>query len=173
MLSIASALIHLHDQSIAHLDIKSLNVLIAGGGSVKLADVGLSRLVKNERTVLSGPNTYAWASPEQLENFAGTAADIWSFGTTLWEVRIRTHFVFVCQSQYNVEFQNAPAEDITQGCMLSCYLRIIRPDASPYTQVPSEDDLDEECEGAIAETQVQTTDRNSSAVSPGIVLRPN
>ena len=67
MLSIALALNHIHGRRICHFDIKSPNVLLAKDGQAKLADVGLSKLVKDDATAMSRPGTYSYAAPEQLQ----------------------------------------------------------------------------------------------------------
>ena len=87
MLSLALAVHHLHSFGIAHLDIRTPNILLSKDGMAKLADVGLSRLVK-QKAKLSMPGTFIRASPIRLEGPAGLPADIWAFGTILWEVSI-------------------------------------------------------------------------------------
>lgn len=87
MLSIAVALWHLHSKRISHFDVKCANILLDKTGQAKLADVGLSRFLKADETAVTSLGTPAYAAPEQHCGLsAGTAADIWAFGVTLWEV---------------------------------------------------------------------------------------
>ena len=86
MLSVAIALNHLHSKNIAHLDIKSPNILLTSHGEAKVADVGLSTMIQQGLSIVSRTSTFAWSAPEQLHGHAGKPADIWAFGTVLWEV---------------------------------------------------------------------------------------
>ena len=65
MLSVALALNHLHGKNIVHLDLKSPNILLSKHGEAKVADVGLSRLIQQETSLVSRVATFAWAAPEQ------------------------------------------------------------------------------------------------------------
>ena len=52
---------------VVHLDLKSLNVLIAADGSAKISDVGLSALMKHSclsQSLIGG--TQAWMAPEVM-----------------------------------------------------------------------------------------------------------
>ena len=87
MLSVAVALCHLHSKRISHFDVKCVNILLDKDGQAKLADVGLGKFLKQDDTVVTRTGTPAYAAPEQqYGKNAGTAADIWAFGVTLWEV---------------------------------------------------------------------------------------
>lgn len=50
-LDIVKGLIYLHSRDIAHLDVKSPNVMLAADGRAKLGDVGLGKLVASARAV--------------------------------------------------------------------------------------------------------------------------
>lgn len=88
MQSIASGLFSLHELHISHLDLKSPNILIASDGRVKIADLGLGKMVKGVDTVVSQLATLHWMAPEVLRGRGGSASDVWAFGTILWEVRL-------------------------------------------------------------------------------------
>ena len=52
---------------VVHLDVKSLNILIAADGSAKISDVGLSALMKHSclsQSLIGG--TQAWMAPEVM-----------------------------------------------------------------------------------------------------------
>ena len=131
MLSIALAVNHLHARRIAHLDMKSPNILLSKDGLAKLADVGLSRLVKQDATALSMPGTFSWASPEQTEGRAGLPADVWAFGTILWEVNIFKALFCSCTG---LCIQNLLL--YIQGMLEECRLHPLRLNADPVRGWP-------------------------------------
>ena len=67
--NIASGLHYLHEMKhVIHFDLKSPNVLLDRHGTAKIADVGLSKILRDttHNTISSGIGTMMWASPEQL-----------------------------------------------------------------------------------------------------------
>ncbi len=90
LISIVTALCNLHANSFAHFDLKTPNVLIASDGSVKVADVGLGKLVMGSQNIrLSHPGTYVWAAPEQLKLAGSFASDIFALSTIIHEVGLQ------------------------------------------------------------------------------------
>ena len=88
-LDVARGLAYLHARSIVHLDVKSLNVLLAHDLTAKLADCGAARaLGDRDRATLTSPaGTLAWMAPEiMLGEHATDKADMHSFGVVLWEL---------------------------------------------------------------------------------------
>ncbi|KAI7846195.1 hypothetical protein COHA_000265 [Chlorella ohadii] len=74
--------------AVAHRDLKSANLLVDASWHVKVSDFGLSRAVdasKAASTVLvTNPR---WLAPCVLSGLPGQlAADVWAFGTVMWEV---------------------------------------------------------------------------------------
>ncbi len=86
-IQVASALRHASQFGIVHADIKPANLLIAGGGRIKLSDFGLSR-IQNEPgqpTTVSG--TPAYVAPELIQgNPISIQSDMYALGITLFEL---------------------------------------------------------------------------------------
>ncbi|XP_019150370.1 PREDICTED: mitogen-activated protein kinase kinase kinase 1-like isoform X2 [Ipomoea nil] len=81
---------YLHDQHVAHRDIKCANILVDDSGFVKLADFGLAQIIKLNN-VQSITGTAFWMAPEVVRgrNSNWLAADIWSLGCTVLEMLTR------------------------------------------------------------------------------------
>jgi hypothetical protein len=89
---VADALAHAWDtQAIVHCDIKPDNVMIDSDGTIKVADLGLSRSIgalshaEDEDEVMGTPN---YMSPEQIrgEPDLDCASDIYSLGAMLYQM---------------------------------------------------------------------------------------
>lgn len=71
---------------ILHCDIKPNNILIASGGSVRIGDYGLLKLLKDPKTKIIGHTGSAkYYSPERHEGEFAMPADIWALGVSLVE----------------------------------------------------------------------------------------
>ncbi len=83
-----SAFDYAHKRGIVHRDIKPANVMVAKGGTVKVVDFGIARVVETSKTqtgMLIG--TFAYMSPEQYHGeHADERSDIWSFGVLMYEL---------------------------------------------------------------------------------------
>ncbi|KAL3071957.1 hypothetical protein niasHT_035827 [Heterodera trifolii] len=90
--AVCSAVEFLHSRAIIHRDIKAGNVLLTGDGAVKLADFGVSAIMKNNERRDSFIGTPYWMAPEVIicETFKDRPydcrADIWSLGITCIEM---------------------------------------------------------------------------------------
>ena len=89
-LQICDAVEHAHRNLIVHRDLKPTNIFVNRGGTVKLLDFGIAKLLgENEAaTVTVAPRlTPAYASPEQIRgNSITTATDVFSLGVVLYEL---------------------------------------------------------------------------------------
>lgn len=90
---ILRALAYLHENNIAHRDIKGANILVDDAGVAKLADFGCSKSVSVKSGIMGAENfqtmlgTPYWMAPEVMRSEGhGRLADIWSFGCTLIEM---------------------------------------------------------------------------------------
>ncbi len=84
---------HLHQRSILHRDLKSLNVLLDLNFRAKLADFGLSTLKLSSTSTTAGglKGTPRWLSPELFKRGAKatTASDIYALMMIFWELITR------------------------------------------------------------------------------------
>lgn len=77
---------YIHRKRILHRDIKLDNILLDGNGNVKIADFGVSKLVKPGDVMHEQSGTPAYIAPEILreKGYKGFKADIWSAGVVLY-----------------------------------------------------------------------------------------
>ena len=77
---------YIHSKSILHRDIKLDNILLDGKGKVKIADFGVSKIVKKGEVMCEQSGTPAYIAPEIIRDkgYKGFKADLWSAGVVLY-----------------------------------------------------------------------------------------
>jgi serine/threonine protein kinase/Tfp pilus assembly protein PilF len=88
-LQIAEGLGHAHRRHIIHRDVKTDNIMLTEGGSLKITDFGLAKLKGGASLTKVGSTvgTAAYMSPEQFEGRdVDQRSDIFSFGVVLYEL---------------------------------------------------------------------------------------
>lgn len=90
VVKILEGLNYLHEQNVAHCDLKAANILTTKNGNVKLSDFGVSLNLKavkemgRKNDAIGTPN---WMAPEVIELKGVTVkADIWSLACTIIEL---------------------------------------------------------------------------------------
>lgn len=82
---ILSGLEFLHSKQIIHRDLKPANVLLQGD-TPRLADFGISRLMKVESASLNIAGTPFYMSPEAFDRKRNAQTDIWAVGVMLYQM---------------------------------------------------------------------------------------
>lgn len=77
---------YLHSLRICHRDLKPENILLDQGNNVKIADFGLSNIMRDGEFLRTSCGSVNYAAPEIIngERYAGPGVDVWSCGVILY-----------------------------------------------------------------------------------------
>ena len=77
---------YIHNHNIVHRDIKLDNILIDLDNNIKICDFGVSKIIRNNESMIEQCGTPAYIAPEILLNrgYEGFGVDIWSAGVVLY-----------------------------------------------------------------------------------------
>lgn len=89
-MEIALGLIHIHSHGIAHLDIKSENILIDRNDRAMITDFGLSMKYNGNDKIIEGRGTTMFIAPEGFEGKGrrsdASKMDVYAFGMVIYEL---------------------------------------------------------------------------------------
>ncbi len=85
ILGVLSGLEHLHARGINHRDVKPANILFQGN-TPRLADFGISSILKSVNQSVNAVGTPAYMAPEAFYGQRDKQTDIWSVGVVLYQM---------------------------------------------------------------------------------------
>ena len=87
MIQISQGLNCIHQQNIAHLDIKPSNILVFEDNILKITDFGISKAIPTEKSINATRWTHSYAPPEYFEGRKFLLEpDIWALGCVFYEL---------------------------------------------------------------------------------------
>lgn len=108
------ALEHIHKFGVVYRDLKLENILLDADGHIRVADFGLSKLLKSPNGALKMTNTFCgtreYVAPEMIQGtMYDTTLDIWTYGILLYEMLSgRTPFHTLDRSDIYKRIEKAP-----------------------------------------------------------------
>ena len=133
-LGVLAAVAHAHSHLIVHRDIKPGNIFVAAGGTVKLLDFGIAKLLQGEGEAAptqsnAVPLTPQYAAPEQLLGKpVTTVTDVYSLGLVLYVLLTGAHPI-AAGNRSNAELMRAVLTEEPARASLATTVPTIRPRA--------------------------------------------
>jgi tRNA A-37 threonylcarbamoyl transferase component Bud32 len=91
IIQISSVFLFYHNSGVVHRDLKTMNVLLSEGQSIKICDFGLARFKADlNKGSMQFSGTPAYMAPELFKKQSyDEKVDVFAFGTVVWEVLTR------------------------------------------------------------------------------------
>uniref|UniRef100_A0A671MLM3 G protein-coupled receptor kinase n=1 Tax=Sinocyclocheilus anshuiensis TaxID=1608454 RepID=A0A671MLM3_9TELE len=84
---ILCGLSHLHKKSIVYRDLKPENILLDDNGHIRISDLGLAIILKEEKLVKGRVGTVGYMAPEVITNtYYSVSVDWWGLGCLIYEM---------------------------------------------------------------------------------------
>ena len=184
-LEVARGLDAIHAAGLLHQDIKPANLILGCDGAVRIADLGVARMLR-DHTSLNLPlgntptGTLAYAAPEVLngERDLGPGVDLYALGATLFQLTsgVLPHGGSLYQTLLDsadgvVRWPDDAPDDIPEW-FVAAVLRLLARD--PNARLPSARALAEQLENPGDRHQItaQRSPRESAAQSNSFVVLP-
>ncbi len=150
---ILAGLAHLHSRRIVHRDLKPDNILLKGT-TPRLADFGLSRVLRSTSMSAVVAGTPVYMAPEAFKGKRNPQTDLWSVGVMLYQM-LSGRFPFLSNDKYEL------------------YVRIINDEPAPIEAPPWLQQIVAKALGKNPTERFQTAEEMSAAlVEPKIKLQP-
>ncbi|KAG9390999.1 serine/threonine-protein kinase Nek6 [Carpediemonas membranifera] len=87
LVQICLALHNMHSRNILHRDLKPANIMVTKAGDIKVANMGLGRILKQETMARTQCGTPLYQAPEIISGQAyDSKVDVWAIGACLYEM---------------------------------------------------------------------------------------
>lgn len=180
---IFAAVEYLHDNNIAHGDLKLENILITSGDIVKIIDFGFSSYCHQKRTVFCGTSSYLSPEITQMVEYFPAPADIWALGVIFFTLLTGTYpFKASSDSELFKKIQKGHAKvpDIISneaGRLLGRMLRIDPKMRSsikhlikdPWFTCESQSEKDPKCKLSLSNSLIKDNSQRNSKRSETVV----
>ena len=119
-----SALAYIHGKSIAHRDIKPANILVDQNETLKVGDVGISKVLHTEKILQEDISTlymqtmcgtYPFTAPEVFQNHYTIKSDIFSMGLVMYVISELPPFLVPQIKQSNIGIKLLQALNSLEG----------------------------------------------------------
>jgi epidermal growth factor receptor len=128
---IAQGMAYLEERRLVHRDLAARNVLVQAPTSVRIADFGMTKLMKHDTLTYESPGGKAavkWLAPECIDHKTFTSkSDVWAFGVTIWEVLTYGAIPYTETKSHDVPKLVAAGEKLPQPdiCSLELYALLL------------------------------------------------
>jgi serine/threonine protein kinase/MoxR-like ATPase len=162
---LSEALAYAHAGHVLHRDVKPENIFITKQNNAKLLDFGVARaLARTSEKASTRIGTMEYMAPELFQGAAGTNADLWGLGITLYEMLtgmrpFRGEVGELIQKILEAKYDEAPLRDRGVDNRIVRVLRkLLRKD--PESRYQAAEELSRDLETAARRTRVVDDDES-------------